>query len=438
MAKKVTKATTKKPIPATPVVVQSLRLSLIWGELLPDFLQSNVPLASPFGALPRDFLFEKTFETARDGASTDPKFEVPWIRERKQKFWMRYLVQGKLSQVKGSQAWNYLVPLRLDTGLRIKANGFKGDVFIDAFYYPFGTAIAISLRWDPNLALSELTEDVYSAYKNGKFSIENGPQQAALEDIVDYVFEIMRERALGKTAESAFRTPEPFSLLTIIQATGVDPNADVRKDTKVMEMLEALTSWPANPSNLQLPDLNKACLPSKGHSPVGAALFSERRGRAVWIPALFGVNPGAGQNAGVSQNAAQLQAPAQSRLSSKLGCYHRNLLFASLQIESLGRLLCYTAGLFTKGTRKVDLPAGHRDLVENAALQLAKLYTGLRDDTWRSASAQRQILENCFTCLQTVLGEFQHEKLPDPESKPASKTKPATKPADETDGDQVK
>ncbi|MBZ5506220.1 MAG: hypothetical protein LAO78_12235 [Acidobacteriia bacterium] len=419
MAKNVTKATAKKAIPATPVVIQSLRLSLIWAELLPDFLRSNVPLASPFGPLPRDFLFEKTFETARDGASTNPKFEVPWLRERKQKFWMRYMVQGKLSQVKGSQAWNYLVPLRLDTGIRVTANGFKGDVFIDAFYYPFGTAVVISLRWDPNLALNQITGDVYSVYKNGKFSVANGPQQAALEDVVDYIFETMRERALGKTSESVFRTPEPFSLLTVIQATGVNPNADVRKDTPVMETLEALTSWPANPSNLTLPDLNKACLPSKGHSPLGSALFSERRGRAVWIPTLFGVN----------QPPSQFQAPAQARLSSKLGCYHRNLLFASLQIESLGRLLCYTSGLFAQGTRKADLPAGHRDLVENAALQLAKLYKGLRDDTWRSASAQRQILENCFTCLQTVLGEFQHEKLPDPDAKPAAPTGPTTKPA---------
>jgi hypothetical protein len=426
MVKNGTKATAKK---STPIVLQSLRLSFLWAEILPDFLQTNVPLDSPFGSLSRNFLFEKTFETARDGASTNPKFEVPWLRERKQKFWMRYLVQGKLNQVKGSQAWNYLVPHRLDTGIQIKADGCKGDVFIDAFFYPFGTAVVISLRWDPNLALDQLTTEVYSVAKSGKFSIVNGPQQITLDDIADFVFASLRERALGKPGEGDFRTPEPFSILTVIQAAGADLKADVRKNQKVMETLEALTSWPANPNAITLPDLSQACLPTKGHSPVDSALFAEPRGRAVWVPALFGVDP----------NAAKTQAPAKSRLSSKLGCYHRNLLFASLQIESLGRLLCYTSRLFAQGKRKVDLPASHRDMAKNSAIQLAKLYLGMRDDTWRSASAHRQIIDNCFKCLQTVLGEFGQEQLPDPASKHRASTAPSMKAAAvETAGGPVK
>src|SRR5262249_33529026 len=273
---------------ATSIVIQNVRLSFIWAEVLPDFLKRNVPAGSPFEPFTRDYLFEQMFESARNGASTNPRVEVPWIRDRQQRFWMKYLVQGQLNEVTGSQAWKYLVPLRMDIGFRPKADWFKGDAFIDAFYYPFGTAVSISFRWEPKGSLDDLVLDAYAVYK-GKFSALGSAQELTLANLADLALNTLREHALGKKSTGELRSMEPLSTFTVIQAKGVDPTANVRENTVILNALEALTSWPANPQVIKLPDLKRACLETLGHSPGGSALYAERRGRAAWIPSLFSV-----------------------------------------------------------------------------------------------------------------------------------------------------
>jgi hypothetical protein len=421
MPKKTTRATAKTPTPS--VEIQSLRLSFMWAEILPEFLSGTVPQGSAFAGFTSNFRFAKLFMAARDGATTDPKFEVPWVRDKQQRFWMRYLVQGKLNQVTGSQAWNYMIPLRLDLGLKPGADWFQGDIFIDAFYYPFGTAVVISFRWEPNVPLDQLVSEAYGVY-NGKFAIAGGTPQLRLGDLADAAFNALHQRALGTPSPGEFRSPDPLSIMTVIQGKGVDLNAEVRKNTGVMKALEALTSWPANPDAVKLPDLDRACLKTMGHSPESAALFAERRGRAAWIPSLFS----SGQPRTPAKAAAN--ATARAKLSSKLGCYHRNLLFASIQTESLGRLVAYTAKLFAQGKTPADLAANHRDLAQNAALQLVKLYLGAKDDTWRSESPHRQIEENGFQDLQQVLKAFDKPQLPDPAAAnpPGAQAPPPSKP----------
>jgi hypothetical protein len=419
MTKKRTRATTTRPEnKENTIVIESVRLSFIWAEILPDFLLRKVPAGSPFEPFTRDYKFAEMFAAARGGATKDPKLETPWIHDRQQRFWMRYLVQGKLNEVPGSQAWSYLVPLRLDIGLKPQADWFQGDIFIDAFYYPFGTAVIISFRWEPNVSLDRLVPDAYAIY-NGKFSVANGAKDLRLADLADAAFDQLHQRALGSQSQGESRSADPMSIFTIIQGKGVDLKAEVRKNTAVMKALEALTSWPANPDPdaVKLPDLDWACLKTLGHSPDNAALFAERRGRAAWIPSLFtGGQPR-------TQAKTTAKAAAKSKLASKLSCYHRNLLFASMQTESLGRLVSYTARLFAQGKTKADLTTNHRDVAHNAALQLAKLYRASKDDTWRSESPHRQIEENFFQDLQNVLKEYDEASLPDP----ASTNPPATK-----------
>jgi hypothetical protein len=395
----------KRTAKASAIVIQSARLSFIWAEVLPGFLQQLVPEKSPYAFLTRSFLFPEAFETARDGRAEQPKLEAPWLSERKQQFWMRYLVQGKLREVPGSQAWDYLVPLRTDPGIQIEANWFDGSTFIDAFYLPFGVAAAISFRWQPGLSLKDFLPKAYDFAKYGKFSLAGGPSQSlSLEQVADKVLTALRKNALGDGSQGGFRTQQPLSLTTIVEAQGVNPDADVRKETSILHALEVLTNWPADYEYLKLPNPNDVCLPAKSGAPAGSALYAKRRGRAVWLPALFRTQ----------KTAPTLVAVDQSRRASKLGCYHRNLFFASLQTECLGLLISYTAQLFSQGKHKADLTAHHRNVAHNAAKCLAKLYLGDKSKTWRSASVQRQIRDNCFADLQAVLGEFSEDKLPQP------------------------
>ena len=100
MTKKRTRATTTRPEnKENTIVIESVRLSFIWAEILPDFLLRKVPAGSPFEPFTRDYKFAEMFAAARGGATKDPKLETPWIHDRQQRFWMRYLVQGKLNEV---------------------------------------------------------------------------------------------------------------------------------------------------------------------------------------------------------------------------------------------------------------------------------------------------------------------------------------------------
>lgn len=414
MAKKPPKTTPK----IVPLVIQNARLSFVWAEVLPDFLGQKLPDGSPFADLTKSFTFRDMFIAALNGTSVNPKFEVPWKREQKQKFWMRYLVQGVLADVTGDQAWEYLVPLRIDPGIRLQAAWFPGTIFVDALYYPVGTALAITFRWQPNLPPDKLVPKAYEIFKDGKYSITGETQQLSLSDAAVKILTAMRKRALGDASVSPRGVLDPFSIFTVIQAAGATPDADVRKDDQILKTLEVLTNWPSDTEFGTVPDLNTVLLPTKGHPPLGSALYAERRGRAVWLPALFRT----------IDNPTTEEALAQSKRTSKLGCYHRNLLFATVQIEMLGRLMSHTASIFDGGKHKVDLTSSHRATAHNGARQLVKLYLGQKDrgDTWRSSSAQRQIWDNCFNDLRKVLKEFGEDALVtllDPPTAPAPAAK---------------
>jgi hypothetical protein len=137
-------------------------------------------------------------------------------------------------------------------------------------------------------------------------------------------------------------------------------------------------------------------LPTKQGSPAGSALYAQERGRAVWHPALF--RP--------ADDATRTALTAQNERSEALSSYHRNLLFGSLQAESLGLLISYTSRLFDKGKLKINLSCHHRNLAASAAECLRKLYIGDKGDTWRSASLPRQIDHSCYNDLRKVLSTF--------------------------------
>lgn len=393
----------RKKVNPPPIVIRRARLSFLWAEILPDFLEQRVPDSSPFAFLTHGSTFSPMFQQVLDGSSKQPPLEVPWLRDRRQQFWMRYLVQGILGDVSGKQAWEYFIPLRVpDTGIRVAGEGFNGTVFIDAFYYPFGIAAAVTLRWETDLLLHDFAEKAWELTQTGEFSVQGEPNKFSLNALGDRILATLRKNALGEKALAVDQSQKPFSVVTIVEALGPDPLADVKSNTEVLRALEVLTNWPSDRTFFTLPDAKKACLPLKKTAPLGSALFAEERGRAVWHPAMFRIQ----------SNATPSEVVAQIQRSSKLACYHRNLFFASLQTESLGRLMIYTAQQFASGKQKVDLTEPHRQLAANAALCLAKLYLGDKGNTWRSASMGRQIDQTFKKELQTVLAQFPVATLP--------------------------
>ena len=119
-----------------------------------------------------------------------------------------------------------------------------------------------------------------------------------------------------------------------------------------------------------------------GRSPTGHA-----RARAVWLPRRF----------------------ASTQRSASLGCYHRNLVFAALQIERLGGLIRAAAARLEDG-RTLNGPL--RTWAQRAAGILGRLHSGGKEVTYRTLSSQRHLADNGLIApLDRVRKEFGQTRL---------------------------
>ncbi len=105
--------------------------------------------------------------------------------------------------------------------------------------------------------------------------------------------------------------------------------------------------------------------------PGGHIVYRRDRGRAIWFPASFNVEAG---------------------YIRTLTCYHRNLVLASMQVESLAGLAGATAAFLAGGGKLNDK---HYDAAKRAGNVLGRFYGGART-IYRSHSPQAQIDDGAY------------------------------------------
>lgn len=384
--------------PEPEVIVDGASLSLIWAEAIPQFLLQKIPSSSPWAVLTRSDTYRKTFDQTQKNVTLNldpvqpPHVQPPWRAGQKQFFWMRYLVQGDLNAVAGVQAWRTLVPFRTAPPYTLEPDdSFNGKIAVQTFYYPFGTALSITIVWGPHLAPEQLVQSVFELRHTQKFKSSASPKLLDLDQFASATLKALREQCLGIDATTGRQSQEPFTVLTVTNAPGVDSSIDIKSQPASLKVLEAFANWRPDWATGTLPLTSETCLPTKKTAPAGSALYARERGRAIWFPALF--------------------TPPFSKRST-LTCYHHNLAFAALHVEALALLMGHTAAEFKDGKQKIDLTASHRACAQNAAVQLSSLYLGDKGVTWRSASAQRHIRDACLEDLKTVLAAFGEKSLP--------------------------
>jgi hypothetical protein len=230
------------------------------------------------------------------------------------------------------------------------------------------------------LPLEDAVQKGFEVRRTGRFQVkweEGGAQQdLSLDNLAHSGLVALREFALGEAAPGGgVPVVEPFTVATVVNGSGVD--RDVAPPNDVHLALHALTEWPAaydwrTPPPSELSDLAESSIDIRaGYD--GDALYAQQRGRAVWFPKWF--------------------VSTQEKRRTKLSCYHRNLVFLSLQVESLGALIRVTADQIQAGNEPAR-GSTHRSVAGQAAEILSKLYRGDRDSTYRSWSARTQIVQN--------------------------------------------
>ena len=373
-----------------PILIRDLRFSLIW-------LKALTP-ATPAVKLEDSETFKTEFEQAKAANANSP-WSPPWNLGREQSYWEYYLYKYKKGPkrvannfITRHKAWENLLPLRLRSLAKLKT-GTEADwlkalpVYIEAYCYSHAVAVIISftIRDDKGLPVEEVIDrSVRLRMQNwfeAKWSTGETSSKSALSDVA--IGALDRVAAVGfksdKTDWLLDDFASPFSIATVIDATGTDPFADSEnlKESSYGAFVQALDGlcsgspdWRqqnAGGDNLLL----KRTLvphPPRNTPPAGHVLRATETGRAVWFPKYF---------------TEHFQGLERDR--PVLGSYHRRLTLSSLQVESLITFLQRNQGFFKSGKMNADLEAR----MVWACEILGRLYGGR--GTYRSDSAYGQI-----------------------------------------------
>jgi len=375
----------------TAPTIQDFRLSFIWFEpQLCLFDDQADPARIPFSFLRRDSTYQEKFTQVKQDAESVTHLSLPWRTESTQLFWYYYM-EGQVSEnVTPRQAWKAFVPFRGRVPWTIKKPSWlseKDRFLVEAFYYPHGIALTMTVACVDNFtSLDQVVDMAFQIRMNGRYEVE-APESAQgtfpLNTLASKALGLLHDQVWGEEAPHGSPTSPPFSIFTIVRGSMDDASVKQPPDDGIHKALEGVTNWSRTYKEDTPTLLNKANLftirqASPGSQPgrippPSHVLYATNKGRAVWFPATF----------------------IQTGNLSSLACYHRNLLFTTMQVESLCRLASEIAKQIPN-----QFHFGQTDYLDRALKALERLY-GRTDKTYQSWSARAQLDLN-VDMLQTV------------------------------------
>ena len=370
------------------IQIHNLRLSFIWVETVLNRLER------------RSSYKERFDQVLRSGMGLKG-LHLPWSELGRHFFWSYYLEHGAPGNISGNRAWKELVPFREKVPAAVEVCWLQGRLVLEAFYYPHGFALVVTAVCCTDLTLEEAVEKAFEVRRTGRFQVKwvrptgrfqvewdegEAPEFLSLDAFADKGLTALRKVALGPGAAPGARRFTPFTVVTVVRGTGVNPVAPTPNGGEVHRALEAMTTWRPTWRYDVLPNLAEVSLKIRP-APPSHVLYGHTRGRAVWFPGLF--------------------IQKDRRLHS-LACYHRNLVFTSLQVESLSGLISETAKQIRDGT---PLSAAHRECARRAVGILGRLYGGA-PSTYRTWSPRAHIEQNDLVmAVNEVRDLFNMDKL---------------------------
>jgi hypothetical protein len=357
------------------VQISCFRVSLIWYETILALLQENPPNV-PMAYLGRNYRYQPEFDrvnrqqSALFHANAAMRMEVapPWPKPVGQKFWSYYLNSRDMGEVSGQTAWNRLVPFRIAPRFTIAAPAPVQFVLSEGFAFPQGFGWVLTLTCSGDFTPEQAASTAQALRRTCQFDAtwENGQtEQCSLDLLSARVMRQLRARIFGREEQGSVLSIDPFTIFTVVQADGVDADVPVEFHAPVLRLLEAVTNWRTTWETDPLPQLPTVTIDHRT-SPAGHILFGRSRGRAIWFPSLFPLPEGALRR-------------------NSLSCYHRNLVFATLQAESLLGLLAVIVG--SPGS---NMPGTLDSCVHNASGIVGRMYGGVAD-TYRSGTLRAQV-----------------------------------------------
>jgi hypothetical protein len=354
------------------IKVNDLRISWIWMETFPDLLVNTPRLKSRWGNLGFNLDYNSVFKNPE--TQPDP-LSLPWNTSSPKHihyFW-RYYLGKNCAQVTPEEAFKRLVPFRRSGSARVMTPWPSGKLMMESYHYPHGMALVMTVHIRDDLSLDDMVDRAVEAAQDATFQVtwvDGSSDALTMPQLASEAMDDLRSFVYGKAPQG---TPslKPFTVATVVRGSDVNQDAPNIDGDPVHRALEGLCSWQATWKHDTLHPLAKRAVGIR-HAPPSHLLYGLPRGRAVWFPASF----------------LDLQKPRSS-----LACYHRNLMFASLQTESLASLMVLARDRYQSPVTASPMSGSMQALVESAADILGRLYTG-DTRTYRSSSPTVQIRDN--------------------------------------------
>ncbi|ARN82636.1 hypothetical protein [Methylocystis bryophila] len=232
-------------------------------------------------------------------------FVVPWPRRRgklfpdKNSYWTKYVVAELINtprDQRGQKAWRAIVPLRRRESLLSFERPERS--FVEAWYFPHGVALTATVwfrgDYDPT-GLKAAASDFLAQASDVVWS-DGHSQHIKLAGMSRACLDLLRNEAFGDI-ESGFQ-PDPFCVLTVVSARPEQPRNAAASDRLMLEAAISAVGGNAAASG-----------PAKD-----SAVISLPKGRLIWRPD---------------------KARADRGTTHTLGCLHRNITLATMQVASL-------------------------------------------------------------------------------------------------------
>jgi len=364
------------------MTLKDIRLSFIQVETLTPALAALAPPTIPYKFLLSDALFQEQIAKSQSGVGP---LRLPWHDTTGKRFWFYYLERKGAAYVKPKDAWRGLVPLQSASDGTASAAWISGTITTHGYLHPWGISAIVDVCANGSWTLDEALQLALNVRREKKFDwkLNGEAKQLALGPLMDNVIRELRIKAYGPNS-NAGQTGDVFSVVTIMDAEGAAPTAEIPPKEDLHRAFECLTDWSPNWKIVQLKDLKDSETDiMRKVSPAGHFLYGGRRGRTVWFPAGFKSN-----------------SPPHPE---GLKCYHQNLLASTLQTESLCRFAQSVAKQLSGGQTIGDFSVTYGNCAKLAAGLLGRLYGG-SNDTYRSASLRDQIKRSYVDPVNVLRG----------------------------------
>lgn len=356
------------------IIVSDARITFVFGECFTAHLDLEYAHANDFADV---WGYYSAFNQIR-GGNLSKGYALPWRNAQKSAFWRLYLNEHP-GNVPAKAAWDAFVPLRLLDEV-IDLGTDKGErVVVDAFGFQFGLVAAVTVHVAKNASLTvEAWVERLRQLRLGQAFVAGG-EPRNLEAVLIALLDGYRDaRFTGVPAGT--RSAEPFSINTVLQASGAAPAT--RVSTSLHRALHAVTAWPPDWKNALLPPADSAehFLPIRGRAKVkGDVFYAAPRGRTIWRPGLF-----------------EQQRPEDGpQRRHTLSCMAHNLVAGAVQAEMF-RLLAIRAAALPLDRLFLDTAT-----LRSVGLKIGHMRSG--ESTFRSSSIKSHLEESS--------GKFEVNKL---------------------------